>query len=150
MCASFRRLDPVLQTDVVNRMFNCVAYSMVEKQAVLQLGGAACGGGGDCGDGEGGGSREERPLPVLVDSVTQAACAADARVRRAVQGWIDAECAALEESRGDGWEPRTLLLRERREPLGDSRFERSVYDDEPDDDGELVAVPCIWEIPEDF
>ena len=150
VCASFRRLEPVLQTDVVNRMFNCVAYSMVEKQAVLPLGGGACGGGGDGGDGEGGGSREEQPLPVLVDSVTQAACAADARIRRAVQGWIDAECAALEASRGDRWEPRTLLLRERREPLGDSRFERWVYDDEPGDDGELVEVPCIWEIPEDF
>lgn len=146
--ASFRRLEPVLQTDVVNRMFNCVAYSMVEKQVVLPMGGGACGRGGGGGDGEGGDSRGEQPLPVLVDSVTQAAYETDARVRRAVQGWIDAECAALEASRGDGWEPRTLLLRERREPLGDSRFERSVYDDEPGDDGELVLVPCIWETSE--
>ena len=31
-----------------------------------------------------------------------------------------------------------------------SRFQRSVYDDEPGDDGELVAVPCIWEMPDHF
>ena len=147
--ATFRRLEPVLQTDVVNRMFNCVAYSMVVRQVVLPLDGGACGGGGGGGGGEGGDSRDTRPLPVLVDGVTQAACAADARVRCAVQSWIDAECVALEAACGDGWEPRTLLLRERRESLGDSRFERSVYDDEPSDDGELVAA-CIWEIPEDF
>ena len=67
-----------------------------------------------------------------------------------MQRWIDAECAAMEASRGEAWEPRTLLLRERHEPLGGSRFERSVYDDEPGDDGELVAVPCIWEMPDHF
>ena len=118
-------------------------------QALLPLGG-----GGDGGGGAGGGGREDRgedrPLPVLVDSGTQAACAADARVRRAVQRWIDAECAAMEAARGEAWEPRTLRLRERREPLGGSRFERAVYDDEPGDYGELVAVPCIWEMPDHF
>ena len=85
---------------------------------------------------------------MLVDGATRDALAADKRIGRAAQAWIDAECDELERSELRR-EPRTLLLREVRERLGDSCFERSVYTREGDAEEEEEAL-CIWDLPDDF
>ena len=130
-CAHFRRFVPAMQTNVVNRMFQCVGYRLIEEEATLELLPENDGGGG----GNASTDADERPSPMALDEHTRACLDGNRRLVWAVHDWIDAACARDEKEHFDsGGCIRELGLRERRLRLGDSPFERSVYECERDDD----------------
>lgn len=124
---SFRRFQPVLETNVANRMFQSVGYRLVEEEATLLI-----------GDGD---RKDERPLPMAVDEFTSEALKTRPRLGAAIQAWIDAAVSATNSPMSDFGKPRILELRERRERLGDTPFERSVY--EHDLDGDELPMD-VW------
>ena len=161
--ARFQRLELRLQTQVVNRLFQYFGYRLEESEEVtLQLGShshkeavrsaqAPSQTGDDpyaCGDKRGMERDIGGDLPVARDEHTRAMLAEDERVGHAVRRWIEAKCSELEAT-GDCRELRSLELRERRERLGDSSFERAVLDfaSAGEEDDEPL---CIWTLPDDF
>lgn len=128
----FKRLWPKLKTAIDNRMFQLYGYQLDESQAWLQL--------SDCDHG----NDDQRPLPAPADHETERALAEDPVLVRAVQAWIDAACSEVERVEGD--KPRKIRLHERRERLGQSRFERAIYvaPEDDDDDDPSSGMLAIW------
>ena len=68
-------------------------------------------------EGHGGG-----PTPSPADALTARLLAAEPRIGTALRRWIEGECEAFERAGGC----RSVPYEQRKEPLGDSGFERAV------------------------
>lgn len=128
----FRWIQPVIETNVTNRMFQTVGYRLVEEEATLLM-----------GDGD---LQDERPLPVAVDEFTSEALRNEPRLGVAIQAWIDAAVRTSQDPMSDFYGPRILELSERRERLGDSPFERSVYEHDLDADEVPMGIASCLDV----
>jgi hypothetical protein len=145
--ARVKRLQPVLQTRLMNRMFNFYVYRVVETpvqltlpaeqpsdppcdQSLDEIAEAAAeatvtrgelGGSGDAAAAE----CVDGFLPAAADLTTARALSSDARIREALRQWM-VEHASGDASHGHGASSRVLPLAVCTAPLGTTRHQRSM------------------------